>query len=64
MTVWSDDYGMCCDEAQARVCVREYNQRKRAEEEKGTAFLKGIVIGVVAVLLCAGICWGCYMLSV
>ena len=55
---------MCCDEAQARVCVREYNQRKRAEEEKGTAFLKGIVIGVVAVLLCAGICWGCYMLSV
>jgi len=45
MTVFSDDWGMCCDEEMARECARDYSQRKRQEKLETKKFIQGCLTG-------------------
>ena len=60
MTVWSDDYGMCCGETEARQNAREYSRQRRQEQREfdlrirclfiGAGIIGGVVLSIC--LLC------------
>ena len=51
MTAWSDDYGMCCGETEARQNAREYSRQRRQEQREFDLTTRCLFIG-------AGITWG------
>ena len=45
MTVWSDDYGMCCGETEARQNAREYSRQRRQEQREFDLTIRCLFIG-------------------
>lgn len=50
MTMFTDDYGMCCNEKMARECAKEYYQREREERFRVKRFIQGCLAGGLIVL--------------